>query len=151
MDHDSYGRRVRIPYHDDPPSGRIYRAGLPRVIMSRRPVCLVIILGLLLLASGCASETYVARCTVNRDSVDGAGDAKVNDYVANMGRGALIHLDAIDESADKGMVVVDPVASTFSGNRKDARILSINGDLLELGVLDADTASYLANTNLCRS
>jgi hypothetical protein len=111
----------------------------------------MIALGLLLLASGCSSGTYTARCTVNRDSVDGAGNAKVNDYVANMGRGALIHLDAIDESADKGTVVVDPGRSTFSGNRKDARILSINGDLLELGILDADTASYLANSNLCRS
>src|SRR5512138_259606 len=69
-----------------PPSGRVYRAGSPRVIMSRRPLCLMIALGLLLLASGCSSGTFTARCTVNRDSVDGAGNAKVNDYVANMGR-----------------------------------------------------------------
>ena len=109
-------------------------------------------LGLLLLSSGCSSETYVSTCTVARESVDGAENAKVDDYVANMGRGTLVHLDAIDESAEDGTVVVGAGGQepAFSGNRKDARILSVDGDSLELGVLDGATAKYLANSNLCR-
>ena len=120
--------------------------------MSRLRLCLAIVLGLLLLASGCSSESYVATCTVPRESVDGAENAKVNDYVANMGRGALIHLDAIDESAADGSVVVGAGAQnpTCSGNRKDAKILLVDGNFLTLGVLDADTAEYMANSNLCR-
>lgn len=119
--------------------------------MSRRRLCLAVVLVLLLLSSGCSSETYVARCSVARDVVDGAENAKVNDYVANMGRGTLVHLDAIDESADAGSVVVGAGANpTFTGNRKDARILSVDGDRITLGVLDGETAKYLANSNLCR-
>lgn len=121
--------------------------------MSRRRLCLAVVLGLLLLSSGCSSETYVATCTVSRENVDGAENAKVDDYVANMGRGVLVHLDAIDDSAPDGSVVVGAGAQTptISGNRKDARILSVDGDLLGLGVLDGETAEYLANSHLCRS
>lgn len=112
-----------------------------------------IVLALLLLAAGCSSvtETHVATCTVSRDTVDGAENAKVDDYVANMGRGTLVHLDAIDASAGDGEVVVGTGAqhATFSGNRKDARILSVDGDLLTLGVLDDEAARYLANSHLC--
>ncbi len=120
--------------------------------MSRFHLGSVIILGLLLLSSGCSSETYVSTCTVARESVDGAENAKVNDYVANMGRGALVHLDAIDESAADGKVVVGAGAQspTYTGNRKDARILSVDGDFIGLGVLDGATAKYLANSHLCR-
>ena len=120
--------------------------------MSRLWLCLAILLALLLLSCGCSSESYVATCTVARESVDGAENAKVNDYVANMGRGALVHLDAIDESAADGSIIVGAGAQnpTYSGNRKDARILSVDGDSLELGVLDGATAKYLANSHLCR-
>jgi hypothetical protein len=110
------------------------------------------VLVLLLLAAGCSSvsEPYAATCTVEREIVDGAENAKVGDYVANMGRGTLVHLDAIDESAGDGVVVAGAGADrAFAGNRKDARILSIGGDLLELGVLDGETATYLANSHLC--
>ena len=112
--------------------------------MPRLRLCLAIGLVLLLLSSGCSSETYVATCTVARDVVDGAENAKVNDFVANMGRGTLVHLDAIDGSADAGSVVVGAGTQnpTFSGNKKDARILSVDGDLLRLGVLDGETAEY---------
>lgn len=121
--------------------------------MPRLRLCLAIVLVLLLLSSGCSSETYVSTCTVAKDSVDGAGNAKVDDYVANMGRGTLVHLDAIDGSAASGSVVVGAGAEnpTFSGNKKDARILSVDGDLITLGVLDGETAKYLANSHLCRT
>ena len=106
---------------------------------------------MLLLSSGCSSETCVATCTVARDTVDGAENAKVNDYIANMGRGTLVHLDAIDESAAAGTVVVGAQNPAFTGSKKDARILSVDGDLITQGVLDGDTAKYLANSNLGRT
>jgi hypothetical protein len=123
--------------------------------MSRHPLRPVIFLVLLLLASGCSSPvsltgTRVATCTVALDAVDGAENAKAGDYVANLGRGTLVHLDAIDESAEGVMAGSGGGRPAFSGNRKDARIRSIGGGRIELDVLDPDTAAYLANSPLCR-
>lgn len=123
--------------------------------MTRRHLRPVILLVLLLLASGCSSPaslagTRVATCTVALDAVDGAENAKAGDYVANLGRGTLVHLDEIDESAEGVVAGSDAGSPAFSGNRKDARIRSIGAGRIELDVLDPDTAAYLANSPLCR-
>ena len=122
--------------------------------MSRRLLHLAILLALLLIASGCSSPvslpgTRVATCTVALDAVDGAENARAGDYVANLGRGTLVHLDTIDESTEGVVAGSGGASSTFSGNRKDARIRSINGGRIELDVQDPATASYLANSPLC--
>lgn len=97
----------------------------------------------------------IQKCNVMKTvHINDIENAKVNDYIS-MIRGIngviLFHLDGVNESADPGGIEIKFENGNFHyyGNKKDAKIIAIDENKIQIEVFDKNLSEYLVGNNLC--